>query len=235
MLVRAAGDGFLAGPAAGSAERRIRRSAEAEPGWLPVRAFALPGGPLPGHGFVIDDLDPHRDCFGAPAAAPTLDAAGAGRLGAALTEAWALIEERAPAHGAGCTDGPITFTPLTGLAPGEPAVGRHGYGALGIGADEDAGTLALTLLRGVRRARFRALVDVTDLYAADGSWEHRMPWQEELVPFSRMLADVHERLALAAFDSRYRDGVAQALDTLEGAAELTVGGKRMLALMRKEF
>ncbi|WP_393056405.1 radical SAM/SPASM protein FxsBH, inactivated beta-hydroxylase extension form [Streptomyces sp. LN549] len=235
VLVRAAGDGFLAGPAAGSAERQIRRSAEAEPGWLPVRAFALPGGPLPGHGFVIDDLDPHRDCFGAPAAAPTLDAAGAGRLGAALTEAWALIEERAPAHGAGCTDGPITFTPLTGLAPGEPAVGRHGYGALGIGADEDAGTLALTLLRGVRRARFRALVDVTDLYAADGSWEHRMPWQEELVPFSRMLADVHERLALAAFDSRYRDGVAQALDTLEGAAELTVGGKRMLALMRKEF
>ncbi|MFG3139465.1 radical SAM/SPASM protein FxsBH, inactivated beta-hydroxylase extension form [Streptomyces sp. NPDC048211] len=234
VLVRAAGDGFLAGSAGGAAERRIRRSAEAEPGWLPVRGFVLPGGPFPGQGFVIDDLDPHRDCFGAPAA-PTLDAAGAGRLGAALTEAWALIEQRAPAYGAAATEVPLTFTPLAGVAPGEPSVGRHGYGALGIGAGGSAGTLALALLRGVRRARFRALVDVADLYAADGSWEHRMPWREEFVPFSRLLADVYERLALAAFDSRYRDGVPQALDTLEGAAELTVGGKRLLALMRKEF
>lgn len=235
VLVRAAGDGFLVGPAAGAAERRIRRSAEAGPGWLPVRAFTLPGGPFPGaHGFVIDDLDPHRDCFDAPAA-PTLDAAGAGRLGAALTEAWALVEQRAPVYGAGRTGVQFTFTPLTGVPPGEPSVGRHGYGALGIGADADAGTLALALLRGVRRARFRALVDVTDLYAADGSWEHRMPWREEFVPFSRLLADVHERLALAAFDSRYRDGLPQALDMLEGAAELTVGGKRLVALMRKEF
>ncbi|MFE9782725.1 radical SAM/SPASM protein FxsB, inactivated metallohydrolase extension form [Streptomyces sp. NPDC005775] len=234
VLVRAAGDGFLVGADAASAERRIRRADAAEPGWLPVRGFALPGAPFPGHGFLIDDLDPYRDCFDAPAAA-TLGAAAAGRLGDALTEAWALIEERAPAHGAGSLDGPLTFTPLTGSAPGEPSVGRHGYGALGIGADEDAGTLALTLLRGVRRARFRALVDVADLYAADGSWEHRMPWKEEFVPFSGLLAAAYERLALAAFDPRYRDGVPQALDTLEGAAELTIGGKRLLALMRKEF
>ncbi|WP_326669227.1 radical SAM/SPASM protein FxsBH, inactivated beta-hydroxylase extension form [Streptomyces sp. NBC_01257] len=237
VLVCAAGDGFLAGAAAGPAERRIRRvrrRAAAEPGWLPVRAFALPGGPAADRGFVIDDLDPYRDCFTGPAAA-TLGAAAAGRLGAALTGAWELIERRAPAYGADSADGPLTFTPLTGSVPGEPSVGRHGYGALGIGADERADTLALTLLRGVRRARFRALADVTDLYAADGSWEHRMPWQEELVPFSRLLAGTYERLALAAFDPRYRDGVPQALDTLEGAAELTVGGKRLLALMRKEF
>lgn len=234
VLVRAAGDGFLAGPAAGPAERRIRRSAAAEPGWLPVRGFALPGAPFQGHGFVIDDLHPYRDCFGAPAAA-TLDAVAAGRLGNALTEAWVLIEERAPAHGARSLDRPLTLTPLGGAMPGEPSVGRHGYGALGIGADGNAGTLALTLLRGVRRARFRALVDVTDLYAADGSWEHRMPWKEELVPLSGLLEAVYERLALAVFDHRFRDGIPQALDTLEGAAELTVGGKRLLTLMRKEF
>ncbi|WP_371604096.1 radical SAM/SPASM protein FxsB, inactivated metallohydrolase extension form [Streptomyces sp. NBC_01220] len=234
VLVRAAGDGFLAGPAAGSAERRIRRSAAAGPGWLPVRGFALPRDSFPGHGFVIDDLDPYRDCFGAPAAA-TLDAAAAGRLGDVLTEAWALIGERAPAHGARSLDGPLTLTPLTGAMPGEPSVGRHGYGALGIGVDGNARTLALTLLRGVRRARFRALVDVADLYAADGSWEHRMPWKDELVPLSGLLEAAYERLALAVFDHRFRDGIPQALDTLEGAAELTIGGKRLLALMRKEF
>ncbi|MEW1689662.1 radical SAM/SPASM protein FxsBH, inactivated beta-hydroxylase extension form [Streptomyces sp. NPDC091265] len=230
--VRAVEGGFLVGrDGGGRAERRIAWPAPAAPGWLPVRGYALPGAPS---GFVIDDLDPYRDCFGATAAA-TPDAARAARLAAALTEAWALIEERAPEYGARSVAGPLTLTPLTGPAPGEPAVGRHGYGALGIGADENAGTLALALLRGVRRARFRALVDVTDLYAADGSWEHRMPWGEELVPFSRLLAGTYERLALASFDPRYRDGVPQALDTLEGAAELTVGGKRLLALMRKEF
>lgn len=234
-LLRATGEGFLAGLEGGSAaERRIGAVHRPEPGWLPVRGVALPGGPRPGHAFVIDDLDPYRHCYTTPAAA-TLDAPAADRLAAALTAAWALIEERAPEYGARSVDGPVTLTPLTGQLPGEPSVGRHGYGALGIGADESAGTLSLALLRGVRRARFRALVDVTDLYAADGSWEHRMPWVEELVPFSRLLAGTYERLALAAFDARYRDGVPQALDTLEGAAELTVGGKRLLALMRKEF
>ncbi|MGW1228100.1 radical SAM/SPASM protein FxsBH, inactivated beta-hydroxylase extension form [Streptomyces sp. NPDC002530] len=232
VLLRAAGGGFLAGPAVGGPERRIRHTGTAEPGWLPVRAFAAPGD-LPGGGFVIDDLDPYRDCFDAPAVA--LDTASAERLGAALTAARALVEERAPAFGAACADLPFVFTPLAGTRPGEPRIGRHGYGALGIGADERADTLALALLRGARRARLRALADVTDLYAADGSWDHRMPWGEELVPFSRLLSDTYERIALAAFDAHYRDGITQALDTLEEAAELTIGGKHLLALMRKEF
>ncbi|MFG2599861.1 radical SAM/SPASM protein FxsBH, inactivated beta-hydroxylase extension form [Streptomyces sp. NPDC048462] len=231
VRVRATGDGFLVGRDDGPGELRIAWPAPAAPGWLPVRGYALPGG---GPGFVIDDLDPYRDCFAVPASA-TLDGPAAGRLAASVAEAWALIEERAPAYGARSASVPLTLTPLTGPEPGGPHVGRHGYGALGIGVDDGVGALALALVRGVRRAGFRALVDVTDLYAADGSWEHRMPWREELVPFSRLLAGTYERLALAAFDPGYRVGVAQALDTLEGAAELTVGGKRLLALMRKEF
>ncbi|MFD7619008.1 FxsB family radical SAM/SPASM domain protein, partial [Streptomyces sp. NPDC059802] len=89
--------------------------------------------------------------------------------------------------------------------------------------------------RGFRRAELRALRDVTDLYAADGSWEHRIPWREQPVPFSRLLADTYERMALGAFDPRYLEGVPQALDTLEGAAELTIDGKRLLDRMRKEI
>ncbi|MDV9198083.1 FxsB family radical SAM/SPASM domain protein, partial [Streptomyces sp. Wh19] len=122
-----------------------------------------------------------------------------------------------------------------GLAPAEPAVGRHGRGALGIAVDGSAEELAIALLRGSRRAELQALADVTDLYAADGSWEHRIPWEEEPVPFSRLLADTYERMALGAFEPRCLEGVPQALDTLEGAAELTVSGKRLLDLMRKEI
>lgn len=95
--------------------------------------------------------------------------------------------------------------------------------------------MALALLRGSRRAELQALADVTDLYAADGSWEHRIPWEEESVPFSRLLADTYERTALGAFEPRLLEGVPQALDALEGAAELTVSGKRLLDLMRKEI
>lgn len=62
-----------------------------------------------------------------------------------------------------------------------------------------------------------------------------MPWQEEAVPFSWLLADTYERMALGAFDPRCLEGVPQALDALESAAELTISGKRLLDRMRKEI
>ncbi|MFJ4886841.1 radical SAM/SPASM protein FxsBH, inactivated beta-hydroxylase extension form [Streptomyces sp. NPDC088731] len=234
--VRAVEDGFLVRRDGGDpAERRIVRPRTAAPGWRPVRRFAMPGGaPGPVFGLALDDLDPYRDCFAAPATAG-LDDRAAADLVFRLGEAWVLIEARAPERAVEMAGSLTTLTPLTGLAPAEPSVGRHGHGALGIAADGGAEELAFALLRGFRRAELRALVDVTDLYAADGSWEHRIPWQEEPVPFSRLLADTYERMALGAFEPRCLEGVPQALDTLEGAAELTVSGKRLLDRMRKEI
>lgn len=235
--VRAVEDGFLVrwgGQGSAPAERRVTRPRTAAPGWRPVRRFAMPGGaPGPVFELALDDLDPYRDCFPAPVAAPLGDRAAAD-LVFRLGEAWVLIEAKAPARAAEMVRSLTTLTPLTGLAPSEPAVGRHGYGALGIAVDGGVEELAFALLRGFRRAELRALADVTDLYAADGSWEHRIPWQEETVPFSRLLAETYERMALGVFEPRCLEGVAQALDTLEGGAELTVSGKRLLDLMRKE-
>ncbi|MDF6041572.1 radical SAM/SPASM protein FxsB, inactivated metallohydrolase extension form [Streptomyces sp. JH14] len=247
--VRATEDGFLVRRAGdhgdSSFERRIVRGGEAGRGWLPVRRLGggAPGsagdagpGSEPGSApdWVLDDLDPYRGCFTArPAAGLRPDEAG--RLSAALGSAWVQIVRRTPRYAAEMADGLTTLTPLTGLPPGEPSVGRHGYGALGIRPDESAGQWPLTLVRGFRRAKLRALLDVTDLYAADGSWEHRMPWREEPVPLSRLLAETYERVALGAFEPHYLDGVPQALETLERAAELTVSGKQVLDLMRKEI
>ncbi|MEL5954423.1 radical SAM/SPASM protein FxsB, inactivated metallohydrolase extension form [Streptomyces sp. CLV115] len=217
------------------AERRITLSPAAGPGWRPVRRLVVPGGASgPALDLVLDDLDPYRDCFAVPAAA-ALDDRAAADLSGRIGDAWALIGEKAPLRAAEAAGRLTTLTPLTGLAPAEPAVGRHGRGALGIAADGSAEELALALLRGSRRAELQALADVTDLYAADGSWEHRIPWKEEPVPFSRLLAETYERMALGAFEPRCLEGVPQALDTLEGAAELTVSGKRLLDLMRKEI
>ncbi|MGW2088998.1 radical SAM/SPASM protein FxsBH, inactivated beta-hydroxylase extension form [Streptomyces sp. NPDC001880] len=231
-LLRATEDGFLVRREGGDAtERRIVRPEAAGPGWRPLHRIPTPGS---APGFVLDDLDPYRDCFSLPAA-DALDERAAAGLAARIGEAWTLIGTKAPGRTEEMAGRLTTLTPLTGLAPAEPAVGRHGYGALGIAPDASSEELAFALLRGFRRAELRALVDVTDLYAADGSWEHRMPWQEEPVPFSRSLADTYERMALGAFDPRYREGVPQALEALEGAAELTIDGKRLLDRMRKEI
>ncbi|MFJ7198519.1 MULTISPECIES: radical SAM/SPASM protein FxsBH, inactivated beta-hydroxylase extension form [unclassified Streptomyces] len=234
--VRAVENGFLVRRDGGDpAERLVLRPGAAGPGWRPVRRLPVPGAAAsPGSGLLLDDLDPYRDCFAAPASA-ALDDRAAADLAARIGDAWALIEAKAPERAGEMADRLTTLTPLTGRAPEEPSVGRHGYGALGISVDGSAEELAVALLRGFRRAELQALVDVTDLYAADGSWEHRIPWQEEPVPFSRLLADTYERMALGAFEPRCLEGVPQALDTLEGAAELTVSGKRLLDLMRKEI
>ncbi|MFB6985161.1 radical SAM/SPASM protein FxsB, inactivated metallohydrolase extension form [Streptomyces sp. NPDC056304] len=230
--VRATEDGFVVRREGGdAAERRVVRPETAGPGWRPLRRVATPG---PSPGLVLDDLDPYRSCFDAPVA-DRLDDRSAADLGARIGAAWKLIEAKAPGRAGEMAGRLTTLTPVARPAPAEPAVGRHGYGALGISPDGSAEDLASALLRGFRRAELRALLDVTDLYAADGSWDHRTPWQEEPVPFSRLLADTYERMAWGAFEPRYLEGVPQALDTLEGAAELTVSGKRLVDLMRKEI
>ncbi|WP_239945839.1 hypothetical protein [Streptomyces sp. COG21] len=68
-----------------------------------------------------------------------------------------------------------------------------------------------------------------------------MPWQgergkqEEAVPFSRLLSETYERVGLALFAPEFLAGVPQALDLIEEAAETTVDGKQLLAVMRKEI
>ncbi|MFJ9681297.1 radical SAM/SPASM protein FxsBH, inactivated beta-hydroxylase extension form [Streptomyces sp. NPDC101194] len=231
-LVRATEDGFVVRREGGdAAERRVVRPEAAGAGWRPLRRVTTAGS---SPGLVLDDLDPYRWCFDAPAV-DRLDDRTAADLGARIGAAWKLIEAKAPGRTGEMAGRLTTLTPLVRPAPAEPAVGRHGYGALGISPDGSAEDLAFALLRGFRRAELRALLDVTDLYAADGSWDHRTPWREEPVPFSRLLADTYERMALGAFEPRYLEGVSQALDTLEGAAELTVSGKRLVDLMRKEI
>ncbi|MEV6161013.1 radical SAM/SPASM protein FxsB, inactivated metallohydrolase extension form [Streptomyces sp. NPDC052052] len=231
-LLRVVEDGFLVRADEGDrAELCVARPEAAAPGWRPLRRLVTSGSTS---GPVLDDLDPYRDCFPAPAA-DALDEGAFADLEARVGEAWRLIEAKAPGRTAEMNGCLTTLTPLTGLVPTEPAVGRHGYGALGISPDGSADELAFALVRGFRRAELRALRDVTDLYAADGSWKHRMPWQEEPVPFSRLLADTYERMALGAFDPLFLEGVPQALDTLEGAAELTISGKQLVDRMRKDI
>ncbi len=239
-LVRAEGDGFAVHAEGGA--RHIALGAVEGPHWQPVRALGAAGEREPGYAaggpgpvpvYVLDDLDPYRACFDAPAA-DRLDRPAVDAWAASLARARALLAETVPEQAA---EAATVLTTLTPLAAGAPVqVGRHGYGALGLAAGGGVRELALGLLGGFRRAKLRALAEVTDLYASDGSWEHRMPWlEEEPVPFSRLFSETYERVGLGLLAPRFLTGIAQALDMIEEAAEVTVDGKQLLARMRKEI
>ncbi|MEU4726929.1 radical SAM/SPASM protein FxsB, inactivated metallohydrolase extension form [Streptomyces sp. NPDC023588] len=216
------------GPAAGDAR------------WQPVRTWSPGPDAAP---VALEDLDPYRNCFARP---PRL------RLGAGeaeewrgrLDRAWALLHEAVPGFARAAAAGLTTLTPLAGgpRAGGWGEAGRHGPGALGVPYAAGVRETALALLTGRRRARLRALTEVTDLYALDGEWQHPSPWREHPVPVSRLLADVHERVAVEAYRRATRaaepggaDRIHQALDRLSGAAELTITGKRLVAELRWEL
>ncbi|MFH9760837.1 radical SAM/SPASM protein FxsBH, inactivated beta-hydroxylase extension form [Streptomyces anulatus] len=228
-VVRAGSDGFLVrreGDAPG-AELRIAHEEPDGPHWRPVRVLRR----APAPGLLLDDLDPFRDCFDVPVA-DRLEAERAEAWAARIAEAWTLLADAVPDQAA---EAARTLTTVTPLAGGAAEPGRHGHGALGVGATADAKELALGLLSGFRRAKLRALGEVTDLYALDGTWEHRTPWGSEHVTFSRLLAETFERAGLGLYDPRFLTGVPEALDKIENAAEVTVDGKQLISAVRKEI
>ncbi|MDX2918801.1 MULTISPECIES: radical SAM/SPASM protein FxsBH, inactivated beta-hydroxylase extension form [Streptomyces] len=207
--------------------RRIAPDEPEGPHWLPVRVLRRAPAPA----VLLDDLDPLRDCFDAPAA-DRLAAKDAEAWAHRIAEAWSLLADAVPDQAA---EAARTLTTITPLATGAAAPGRHGPGALGTGPVTGADELALGLLSGFRRAKLRALGEVTDLYALDGTWDHRTPWGSEHVPFSRLLAETFERAGLGLYDPRFLTGVPEALDMIENAAEVTVDGKQLIAAVRKEI
>ncbi|MFI9587972.1 radical SAM/SPASM protein FxsBH, inactivated beta-hydroxylase extension form [Streptomyces sp. NPDC052236] len=238
--VRAAEKGFLVRPA-GRELRCVRTDTDAADtdvtdtdvtdtdaggDWRPVRTLSAPGAPA----LRLDDLDPYRDCFGVPVRG-RLSAAEAADWSERLAGAWALLRRAVPEQ---ATEAADCLTTLTPLVAGEPSRRNHGYGTLGIAVPGTPGRLAPALLRGFRRAKLQALVEVTDLYAQDGAWHHPAPWQDAPVPVSELLAGAYERVGLAAFEPAAADQAKGALDTLERAAELTVGGRRLLEELWRE-
>ncbi|MEU3000481.1 radical SAM/SPASM protein FxsB, inactivated metallohydrolase extension form [Streptomyces sp. NPDC006995] len=226
--VRVVGEGFLVrrpGDAPG-AEPRVVPPHEG-PHWHPVRVLRRGSAPA----LLLEDLDPFRDCFDVPAAG-RLAPAAVDTWAHRFAEAWELLADAVPEQAA---EAARTLTTVTPLAAGGARPGRHGYGALGGAAHDVPEELALGLLSGFRRAKLRALGEVTDLYALDGTWDHRTPWGSEHVPFSRLLAETFERAGLGLYDPRFLTGVPEALDMIENAAEVTVDGKQLIAAVRKEI
>lgn len=205
---------------------RLVSSAGESAGWRPVRTLGGDGTPA----LRLDDLDPYRDCFGVPVR-ERLGAEEAALWSARIAGAWDLLRRTAPEQAAQAAD---CLTTLTPLASGRPSAHGHGFGALGIALAGTPEELASALLRGYRRARLHALLEVTDLYAQDGWWRHPAPWQDTPVTASELLAGAYERVGLVAFEPEAADHARRALETLERAAELTVSGQALVEDLWKE-
>ncbi|WP_411106314.1 radical SAM/SPASM protein FxsBH, inactivated beta-hydroxylase extension form [Streptomyces sp. cmx-4-9] len=235
--LRATGDGYAVRD--GRAEHRFGPAA-GDARWQPVRTWSPGPDAAP---VALEDLDPHRNCFARPPRL-RLGAGEAGEWRARLDAAWGLLHGAVPGFARVAAAGLTTLTPLAGgpRAGGWGEAGRHGPGALGVPYAAGVPETALALLTGGRRARLQALTEVADLYALDGQWEHPSPWRQNPVPVSRLLADVHERVAVEAYRRATAapgpagsDLIHQALDRLSGAAELTSTGKRLVAELRWEL
>lgn len=216
------------GPAAGDAR------------WQPVRTWSPGPDAAP---VALEDLDPHRNCFARPPRL-RLGSGEAGEWRARLDGAWAHLGATVPEFARSAATGMTTLTPLAGgpRAGGWGEAGRHGPGALGVPYAAGVRETALALLTGQRRGRLQALTEVADLYALDGEWQHPSPWRERPVPVSRLLADVHERVAVETYrraaaiaEPGGTDLIHRALDRLSEAAELTSTGKLLVERLRREL
>ncbi|MFD2120824.1 hypothetical protein ACFSNO_16225 [Streptomyces cirratus] len=156
--------------------------------------------------------------------------------------AWTLLHSAVPEFARAAAAGLTTLTPLAGgpRAHGWGEAGRHGPGALGVPYGAGVRETALALLTGRRRARLRALTEVADLYALDGSGStpRRGGSARSRCPAAGRRARAGGGGGVPAGDGGPRTGRVGPDPAGAGpagrAAELTSTGKRLVAELRWE-
>ncbi|MFJ7077150.1 FxsB family cyclophane-forming radical SAM/SPASM peptide maturase [Streptomyces sp. NPDC098781] len=130
----------------------------AGPDWEPLHRVRADGLDI-----VLDDADPHRDCFGTPVGGPLTDPE-TDRWRHLLPQAWALIRKALPAVASGMAEGVRVITPLAVPPDPEHFLPGGGFGALGVHLGRAPEHLAVDLVRGFRLGVLDALLDACDLY-----------------------------------------------------------------------
>ncbi|MEY9995922.1 uncharacterized protein ABIE67_007954 [Streptomyces sp. V4I8] len=128
------------------------------PDWEPLHRVRGDGLDI-----VLDDADPHRDCF-RTAVGGRLTQGETDLWRHVLPHAWALIRKTLPAVASGMTEGLRVITPLAAPPDPEHFVPGGGFGALGVRLDAAPERVAVDLVRGFRLDVLDALLDACDLY-----------------------------------------------------------------------
>lgn len=235
---------------------RVRISIRGGSYELAVQSTRLPPRILTaGHkSVVLDDLDPHRDCYRWPTASRLDD----GELEAwqhAFSQAWNLIERDYPAYAPGLSAGLKAIVPLAPAERGRmvSATARHAFGAVAIALPADAAVLALLLIHEYQHVKLGAVLDLFDLSDRADTRVYYAPWRDDPRPLEGLLqgayahvavadywrvrrtalADGEASMAAAAAFARWRDEVLDVLGTMSGSGSLTPLGQRFADGMRR--
>ncbi|MEU6373108.1 FxsB family cyclophane-forming radical SAM/SPASM peptide maturase [Streptomyces sp. NPDC046909] len=182
-------DGFVALPGLGrirvqgdgtATDLTYSHFSDSAPGWEPLRWIRAEGMEV-----ALDDVDPHRDCYGAPVSARLTDEE-AEQWRHVLPQAWALIHKALPEVASAMAQGVHVITPLADPVDPELATPGGGFAALGLHLDADPARVAVDLVRGFRLGLLDVLLDRCELY------------DETDKRAGRLLADTYARVATDA-------------------------------------
>jgi uncharacterized protein len=215
--------------------------------WQPVRSLAAPGFDV-----VLEDTDPYRACYQQPPAG-RLGARDVARWERELALSWDMIRTHHAAYAPGLAAGLTTITPLSPGPAGRDISGtaRQAFGAIAIALPEDHVKLSLLLLHEFQHVKLGAILDLYDLYdQADGRL-FRVRWRPDARPLEGVLQGTYAHVTVADFwrtrrhlttgeparaaaemFGHWRDGAAEAIDTLAGSGSLTPLGQRFVEGMR---
>ncbi|MEJ3747269.1 HEXXH motif domain-containing protein [Actinomycetes bacterium KLBMP 9797] len=216
-------------------------------GWEPVAVISA-GAPERRLTVVIDDQDPHRNCF-QWRVAPMLSSERREHLARLLAHAWQLIVARHPEHACGMSVALRSVVPLVPPSPGGSvsAASRVAGGAVAVAPPADAEELALLLVHEFAHMKLGGLLDLVDLHESQGRGLYRAPWRADPRPVGALLQGAYAHLAVTDywrarrissstadrevdFEFAYwREQTKAAVATLEGSGELTDAGRVFVA------
>lgn len=244
--VRSAGDGLvIAGP--GTVIEVPAPYRDVPPGWRAVRRLSIWEGRL-----TVEDVDPHRDCFGWPAE-PQMPAGKAEEFEQHLVAALHLVEAHHPSHAEAMRTALRMVVPLAIPADGNgvSAASRLAFGAVGVGVCTEPEALAELLIHEFQHMKLGGLLDMVDLHTHRGSAIHCAPWRADPRPIEALLQGTYAHLAVADYwrmrqrrvggqtrqpqveFSYWLAQIGRATATLGASGELTVAGERFIGHMRE--
>ncbi|MFI5914874.1 FxsB family cyclophane-forming radical SAM/SPASM peptide maturase [Dactylosporangium sp. NPDC051541] len=213
-----------------------------DPAWRASRRVAAGGLDL-----LLEDGDPHRDCFGGVnAPAPPLDDDQAEQWVARLDGALRWLQDEAPEYLPGIRGTLRAVVPL----PAEPGAGlrsaaaRRAFGAVALSPADDPATLAELLVHEVQHLKLYIALDICSLIDRDDRRLVPVPWLRDPRPVEAALqgayafaavGDLRRRRAEpgAAHQARqYQANAAGVLDLLLDGPGLTADGARFTRRLR---
>ncbi|WP_433394449.1 FxsB family cyclophane-forming radical SAM/SPASM peptide maturase [Micromonospora sp. KLBMP9576] len=209
-------------------------------GWRPVRTARFDGGRL-----LLEDTDPHRDCYDVPVQ-PRLTGAAALRWTRQVQRAVRRVDAEAAEYAAGVRTLLRALVPLRPEPTGRfrSAAAGAAFGAVAVTAVPDDATLAVLLVHEVQHLKLAAVLDVCDLFDRDDTRRLSVPWRDDPRPVEGVLHGVYAHLAVAdvwrrrpgpaaaGHFRRYRRWTEGAVDDLLGLGVLTGAGERFVRGMR---